>query len=316
MTDVVAGRTSLLVLSYNSGTVLAECLQAALAQRDADVEVLCLDNASSDDSVAVAARFTAVCSWQNGANVGYAGGMNQLFGASSGEFVVFLNADCVLAPDFCTEAVQLFRALDGVDVLGAAVRRPDGGDDGSVLAVSDTMRVRLRGVPSEGEWQHTFKANGSCPVVRRKLLDRMADRYGVPAFDPVFDTYGEDVDFAFRAAAVGAVTVCSSRLRAIHARSHVSQVSVLDKRGRLRVNVIAARHINARRHLPALRLAVVLPVLLAQDLALALVQLVRGDTCAGKDVLAAWRRLGRARSWRWRRAHTAYRAAGGLSSSS
>jgi len=51
------GVVSFLVLSFNSADVLAECLHAVTAQRDAQVEVLCLDNASADASVEIARSY-------------------------------------------------------------------------------------------------------------------------------------------------------------------------------------------------------------------------------------------------------------------
>lgn len=301
--STTTGLVSLLVLSYNSAEVLGDCLRAATTQRAADVEVLCLDNASGDDSAAIAGTFQDVQLIRSDSNVGYARGMNQLAAAARGEVVVFLNADCVLADDFAAVALAELRRQPEVSVLGAAVRRVDGSDDGAVLGVTDTMRVRMLGAPPPGATWPTFKPNGSCPVVRRSLLDLMAERYGISGFDPCFDTYGEDVDFAFRAMAVGAKTVCVAGLQATHSRSHASAVAVTDKRGRLRVNVVAGRHVNARRHLPRHRLAVVLPLLGLQDLLLVGRQVLRGDLRVVRDVVAAWRRTAALHSWRWRREH-------------
>ncbi|HET6818024.1 MAG TPA: glycosyltransferase [Mycobacteriales bacterium] len=303
MTDPSSPVVSVLVLSFNSAAVLDACLRAATSQTLTGVEVLCLDNASSDDSVAVASAVPGVRVLRSDTNLGYAAGMNRLVSMSAGRYVVFLNADCVLARDFCQRAVELFTTEPDAAVLGAAVVRADGSDDGGVLAVTDTMRVRMLGRPPAGALWPTFKPNGSCPVVRRSLLDRLSGEYGCPAFDERFDTYGEDVDLAFRLAAAGVETRCAAVLVATHERSHASSISVADKRGRLRVNVIAARHINARRHLPVLRLIGALPVLYLQDVGLAVRQLVRMDASAFGDVAAAWRQAADTRPWRWRRTH-------------
>lgn len=295
------GLVSLLVLAYNSGELLADCLQAAVGQREATVEVLCLDNASADSSVAVARSIDGVTVLTNATNVGYAAGMNQLLTHSRGEAVVFLNADCVVDAHFAAHALRLLHEHPELGVLGATVSRADGSDDGAVLCMTDTMRVRLCGRPPPGDRWPTFKPNGSCPVVRRTLLDALRTAFGVDAFDPVFDTYGEDVDFAFRAHSLGAGIICTDSLRATHLRSHASAVSVLDKRGRMRINVVAARHINARRHLPWRRLCVVVPILVAQDVALVLRQLLVADVGVVRDVVGAWRRAAAARCWSWRR---------------
>lgn len=80
--------------------------------------------------------------------------------------------------------------------------------------------LRVRSVEEhDDEWRVSFKANGACLPLRRATIEGLRARFGVGPFDPVFDPYGEDVDF-------------SSKTWSLHPR---------DERGRLRVNPIAER---------------------------------------------------------------------------
>jgi GT2 family glycosyltransferase len=256
----------------------------------------------------------------NATNTGFARGMNQALEASRGDVVVFLNSDCLLEPEFLGTAVDLLATHPEADALAATVVRLRNVDtptertgrhplDGAILGMTSTMRVQHK--EQHDDLQPTFKANGACPILRRSLLDKLADRFGVPAFDPVFDTYSEDIDFAFRAAAVGGLTLCSRDLVAWHVRSvSGGGIRVFDKRGRMRTNILAGRYLNCWRHLP-LRLALIThPFLMAQDLGLVVIAASKGDRTAIRDVLAAWRRLaanaGELR--RFRRAHRTWRA--------
>lgn len=280
---------------------------------------MCVDNASTDDTVAVLRRH-GVEPVVNEVNTGFARGMNQCLAASTGDVVVFLNSDCLLDPTFVETAVTLLAEHPEADALAATVARLSGPDaaatrpgsyplDGAVIGVSSSLRVTHK--EQQQPVQPTFKANGACPVVRRSLLTRLEERFGPPAFDPVFDTYAEDIDFAFRAASLRAVTLCSEQLVAWHIRSvSGGGIRVFDKRGRMRVNILAGRYLNCWRHLPAAQAVRTHLLLVAQDLALVAVAAAKRDLTASRDVLAAWRRIasraGELRSFR--RRHRTWRS--------
>ncbi|MCW2544701.1 MAG: hypothetical protein JWM40_2253, partial [Frankiales bacterium] len=315
---------SVLLLTYNSRDVIERCLHALDRQTYPNVEVVCVDNASSDSTPDLVRRRAGVSPTVtltvNASNTGFALGMNQALAASHGDVVVFLNSDCLLEPDFLATAVDLLADHPEADALAATVVRLGGVDaptertgrhplDGAVLGITPALRVQHK--EQTHALQPTFKANGACPVLRRSMLDRMAGQFGVPAFDPVFDTYAEDIDFAFRAAASGAITLCSTDLVAWHVRSvSGGGIRVFDKRGRMRTNIVAGRYLNCWRHLPLHRALLTQPFLMAQDLGLVAVAASKGDRTALRDVLAAWRRLlanaGELR--RFRRTHRTWRA--------
>jgi N-acetylglucosaminyl-diphospho-decaprenol L-rhamnosyltransferase len=91
---------SVLIVTYEHGDEIADCLDAALAQADDNltVQIVVADNASRDDTAAhVGARADDdVRLLQMDANRGFAAAVNAAFAASAGEYVLILNPDCVM----------------------------------------------------------------------------------------------------------------------------------------------------------------------------------------------------------------------------
>jgi len=97
----VTPRTTVLLLSTDEAHLLRHALPAARAQEGADVVVV--DNASSDDTAAVAreheARYVAL-----ERRLSYCAAMNAGLAATGGDAVLMLNPDCFLEPGFLAAA--------------------------------------------------------------------------------------------------------------------------------------------------------------------------------------------------------------------
>jgi glycosyltransferase involved in cell wall biosynthesis len=90
---------SILVPSYNSEPFLQECLESALAQTYPRVEVIVVDDGSTDSSLSIAKKFESRgvrVIHQN--NAGQASALNTAFDASRGHYIQYMDADDVLDP--------------------------------------------------------------------------------------------------------------------------------------------------------------------------------------------------------------------------
>ncbi len=302
---------SVLLLTYNSASIIEDVLDALENQSHRCVELLVQDNASEDDTANIlisrGIRFI-----RSEVNIGYAGGMNALLSRCSGDYVIFLNADCILSPQFIESVTRILDSDPSIGVVGGFVSRPTvlgtSTPDGCRLGISLSMRVRK--LDHKGVREPTFKANGSCPTITARTLRRLKAEYGVPGFEEYYDTYGEDVDFAFRLAGVGANTVVDPAVHAIHARSRSSNSErITSKRGRLRINVIAGRHMNCIRHARPVILPISALLIVVGDLALAAVQLIRRDVTVLPDIYTAYCRTAKNARWglSFRRKHQTWR---------
>lgn len=101
---------SIVVNNHNYEEFLANALRSALAQRETDVEVVVVDDGSTDASREVITRFADRVSpiFQN--NQGQSGTFNAGFAATTGDVVLFLDADDELAPGTATAVADAFAA--------------------------------------------------------------------------------------------------------------------------------------------------------------------------------------------------------------
>src|SRR5712692_7317056 len=92
---------SVTIVTYNSHEYLVPCLQAVFRQTHHQLEVVVVDNASTDGTRAALARFEdRIRVEYNPRNVGFAAAQNQAIRLSTGDWVLALNPDVVLLPGF------------------------------------------------------------------------------------------------------------------------------------------------------------------------------------------------------------------------
>jgi glycosyltransferase involved in cell wall biosynthesis len=103
---------------YNYGRYLDDCTASALEQGDVDVDVIVVDDASTDDTAQVCARIASadsrVAVVRHPTNMGHIETYNDGLSRAQGEFVVLLSADDLLTPGALGRATALLRARPGV----------------------------------------------------------------------------------------------------------------------------------------------------------------------------------------------------------
>jgi len=103
----VNDRVSVTIVTYNSGRFIKRCLESVLAQRYPNTEIIVIDNASSDGTIDILEQFEDRCQiTYNDENIGFAAAQNQAIRASSGDWVLTLNPDVLLLPNFIQSMVE------------------------------------------------------------------------------------------------------------------------------------------------------------------------------------------------------------------
>jgi glycosyltransferase involved in cell wall biosynthesis len=106
---------SIIITNYNYSAYVKESIQSALDQSYSDVEILIIDDASTDDSIEVIVRFIEhrkSCRLiRRTTNGGQGPGMLDGLRAASGDFVCFLDADDILFPEFIATHIFVHMAL-------------------------------------------------------------------------------------------------------------------------------------------------------------------------------------------------------------
>lgn len=200
-------RVSVHIVTYNSTQTIATCLQSLHAQIDADFDVHIIDNGSKDGTVQqiLALGFDVIC---NPVNRGYAAAHNQLLERTSSTYVLTLNPDVQLAPNYIA---ALTDTLDHDACLGSAsgcLLRVDRLSDepmyidsaGLLMHRSRHQGLRAEKIPlSKRPTQPIpiFGPDGAAAFYRRAMLEDI--RLFGEVFDTDFFLQKEDIDICWRA---------------------------------------------------------------------------------------------------------------------
>ena len=221
---------SVLITTYNSGHVLRDCLESLEHQRYAPVEVIIVDNASSDGTrntlFPFQRRHRVIF---NDQNVGFAAGQNQALRHARGQWVLSLNPDTVLRPSFIGELVKAGEAHPRAgSVCGKLLRWVPGGTPALTPIIDSTgiyfqrnLRHFDRGAEEWDRGQYdapayVFGATGAAALYRREMVEDVS--VNGEFFDEDFFAYREDADLAWRAQLMGWKCVYTPEAVAWHVR--------------------------------------------------------------------------------------------------
>ena len=124
-------KVTVLVAVYNAEAWLARCLDSLLAQTLHDIQIICINDASTDGSIQIlqhyAARDTRIKVIELHENHGQAYARNQGLKKAQGEYVCFLDADDWFSPDALASAVDVFQSHDKTDsvLFQVEIMHPD-----------------------------------------------------------------------------------------------------------------------------------------------------------------------------------------------
>ena len=98
---------SVTIVTYNSGRFIKRCLESVLEQKYPNLEVIVIDNASTDGTVDILEQFEDRCRIHyNDENIGFAAAQNQAIRSRRGEWVLTLNPDVLLLKNFIQALVD------------------------------------------------------------------------------------------------------------------------------------------------------------------------------------------------------------------
>jgi GT2 family glycosyltransferase len=201
------------IVTYQSSRHVGALLEALHAERRAglDLEVLVVDNASTDGTAEVVARFDWVTFVPTGSNLGYAAGINV-----GGRLVPAERALLILNPDLVTAPGAVARLLDGLERPGVGVVVPRMEDaDGALVpslrnepsigreffdAILGSRAAWLPGNWSGMIWDPAAYESEQFPdwAVGAALLVSSRCRVAVGDWDERYFLYSEEIDFLHR----------------------------------------------------------------------------------------------------------------------
>ncbi|MCW5979294.1 MAG: glycosyltransferase family 2 protein [Bryobacteraceae bacterium] len=221
---------SVTIVTYNSGRFIKRCLESVLEQSHPHLEVIVVDNASTDGTVDILERFVDSCKiYYNDENIGFAAAQNQAINCSSGKWVLTLNPDVLLLPTFIEallEAGNIERRIG--TVCGKLLTLKPDFDipdqprvDSTGIYFTPMLRHLDRGSQEidNGHYlsfEYVFGATAAAALYRREMIDDIT--VDGEFFDPDFFVYREDADVAWRAQLLGWRCIYTPRARGYHVR--------------------------------------------------------------------------------------------------
>jgi GT2 family glycosyltransferase len=190
--------SSVVIVAYNSGPALTRCLDSLELGLAGEVEVVLVNNGSKRPEIAEACRRSFVELVSPGKNLGFAGGCNYGAARASGEVLVFLNPDTVVA----SGAIQaLASALDdrSIGIAMARLRllkQPELlNSAGNVLHVTGLAWAGSYGRPASevAEQRDVTYPSGAAMALRMELFRELG------GFTEELFMYQEDLELAWRA---------------------------------------------------------------------------------------------------------------------
>lgn len=200
---------SIVLVSHDSGSDLAVSLRSAVAQKGVSVETLVVDAGSADGSPELARRVAPEARvLEIGENVGFSAAMNLGIEASSGRYVLALNPDCRLEPDYSARLAGRLDARPDVGSASGRIFRADGPAlaatsklDSTGIVFTASGRHFDRGSEEESAGRYLVEeeiegTTGAAGLYRREALESAKISTGY--FDRDFFLYREDADLAWR----------------------------------------------------------------------------------------------------------------------
>jgi GT2 family glycosyltransferase len=210
---------SIVLVTWNSAPYLRRCLDGILQQTYRDRELIVVDNASTDTSVElVAPHATRVI--RNDTNRGFSAAVNQGLAVATGEFLLLLNPDCYLLPDYAERLVAVLR--DDVGSATGLLIRAQGWDIEPTKDIDSAgMRMTRNGrhldiTVRPAEVTEVFGVSGAAAMFRIAFLRDVS--IDGEALDEDFFAYREDADLAWRGRLRGWRAVCEPRAVGYHVR--------------------------------------------------------------------------------------------------
>jgi len=190
-----------IIINWNGGKFIQECVNSILNQTYKNIEIIVVDNASTDDSPFIIEKIQYnipnLHLIKNHKNVGFAAACNIGIKRAKGEFIVCVNNDAVLSQEWLMEVMKEIMYSTGIAIAS-----------GPIFYYTDPTLIWSFGAKFDcvsgfswnlGQKKHIYGIDefdylsGCVLIIRKSALQKIG------MFDESFFLYDEDVDICFRA---------------------------------------------------------------------------------------------------------------------
>lgn len=189
---------SVIVPVFNRAELTLACLRSLAAAQRRDLQVVVVDNHSTDETKALLARIRGATIIENDTNRHYLEACNQGAARAEGRHLLFLNNDATVLPETISAALAAFDR-PAVAAVGARVIRPDGTlQEAGSIVWNDASTMGYGVGEDPGRWEYLYRrdvdyCSGVFLLTTRNVFEELG------GFDAVYrPAYYEDADYCLR----------------------------------------------------------------------------------------------------------------------
>ena len=212
---------SIIILNYNAGKLLLNCIDSVFKSTYQNFEVIVVDNLSTDNShVRCKEKFEKIQLIENKENLGYCEGNNIGIRNANGEFIIILNPDTIVEPNWLNHLMFAYNKF------GEGLYQPKFFSLNEKLVLQSTGNMlhifgfgfaRDKGKIDNEKIKSIEKINyasGTCLFTSKIVLDKIG------LLDPFLFLYHDDLDLGWRAAHIGINSFYVPKSIIYHAESY------------------------------------------------------------------------------------------------
>ena len=226
-------KVDIIYVNFNSTDYLLTSIESLLMShaKHFDLNVIVVDNASTDDADRIARRFPDVKLTLNAQNIGFGAAINYALTTCDAPYTVIINPDSLTRNGFLPTVIDYMQTYTDVGIVGPMILDESGGIQGSARSFPNPLTSLFgRNSPITKMYPNNSitRANiltltsdlatpmpvdwvsGACMVVRREAIDQ------VNGFDEQFFLYWEDTDLCQRVKDAGWKIVYLPACKIIH----------------------------------------------------------------------------------------------------
>ena len=190
-------KVSIIIVNYNGKELLQKCLDSLLKVNYDNFEIILVDNNSTDGTVEfITKNYPSLIIIKLDSNKGFAEPNNVAAKISKGKYLLFLNNDTVVTPNFISEMVKVMETDKKIAVCQSLLLKPDGSVDSSGDFI-DHLGVVYNSKTKIDEIREVSSARGASMLVRSDIFEKL------DGFDQKFFITFEDVDLCWRSWILG-----------------------------------------------------------------------------------------------------------------
>jgi len=188
---------SIIIVNYNGKSHLEKCLQSLTKINYSNIEIILVDNNSSDSSIEfVEKNYSNVVIIKLNKNHGFAKPNNIAAKIANGNYFLFLNNDTEVTPNFINELLTVSELDPNIAILQSLLLKPNNEVDSSGDFI-DKLGVVYNSKIIPDQMRSISSARGASMLVRRSAFEKLN------GFDEKFFVSFEDVDLGWRAWILG-----------------------------------------------------------------------------------------------------------------